>query len=143
MQPLDDVAAGGDEHDARARPLLRVDDAERMVLEHRLLERHRNVVLCMEADRRRDLLGVGERRQVDRPRQDPLAGDAQADALAELVLLEEAAQGLGERLDVDDLAVAEQARSQGDARSAVDCDGAAHADLDRRGEAGLDVEADD
>ena len=64
---LDHVAACGDEHDACARPVRRVDDAERLVLEHRLVERHRDVVLRMEAHGRRDLLGVGQRRQVDRP----------------------------------------------------------------------------
>ncbi len=142
VQPADDVATGGDEDDTGARSLLGVDDAEHVVLEHRLLQRHRDVVLRVKAHGRRDLLGVRERRQVDGAHEDPLAGDAQAHALAELVLLEEVPQRLGERLDVGDLAVAQQPGRQRDARGALDFDGRARADLNRGGEAGLDVEAD-
>ena len=74
----DHVAPRGDEHDPGARPVGRLDDPERMVLEHRLVERHRDVVLGLEANRRGELLGVLERREIDRAHDDALVGDADA-----------------------------------------------------------------
>ena len=108
-QLVDHVAARGDDDDPRPRALGRLDDPQRVVLEHRLLERHRDVLLGLEADRRGDLLRVGQRRKVERAHDDPLVGDAEPYPPAELVLREQLAQHGGERVDVDDLAVAHDA----------------------------------
>ena len=116
-------------------------EAERLVLEHRLIERHRDVVLGLEADRRGDLLGSRERRQVQRAHDDALIGEAEAHPLAELVLGEHRAQNLGERLDVDDLAVADHPGRQRRGGSAFD--GNPVARLHSRHVAGLDVKTDD
>ena len=59
---VDHVAAGGDEQDALARAALAVDDVERLEVEDRLVERHRELVLRLEAHGRVELLGVGDRR---------------------------------------------------------------------------------
>ena len=52
-QALDHVAPGGDDHDAGARAVGGLDDPERVVLEHGLLERHRDVVLAPGSGSRR------------------------------------------------------------------------------------------
>ena len=57
-QAIDHVPAGGHEHDPRARAVGGVHETERMVLQDRLLERHRDVVLGLEAHGRGELLGV-------------------------------------------------------------------------------------
>ena len=141
-QPLDHVAARGDDDHAGALPLGGVDDAERVVLEHRLLKRHRDVVGRLEADGGADLLRPLERRQIERAHDDALVGDAQADALAELVGGEQVAQRRRESLDVDDLAVADDAGGQLGARGALDRY-VAGPGLDGGDVAGFDVEADD
>ena len=141
-QPLDHVAPRGDDDDARPRAVRRLDDAERVMLEHGLLERHRDVVGRLEANRGVDLLGALERRKVERAHHDALVGDAEAHAPAELVLGEQVAQRGGERLDVDDLAVADDAGGKRRGGGALDLD-LARARLDGGHVAGLDVETDD
>jgi hypothetical protein len=77
----------------------------------RLVHRHRELVLGGEAHRRVELLGVAQVRQLHGSDDDLLVGDADADALAEaLVLAEQRAQGLGQRLRVGHLAVPDDAR---------------------------------
>ena len=61
-QTVDHVASRRHQHDAGARALGGLDDAERVVLEDRLVEWHRDVVLSLEADRGVDVLGMLERR---------------------------------------------------------------------------------
>ena len=96
--PVDHVAARGDEDDACPGTVSRLDDPERVVLEHRLLERHRDVLLGLEAGGGRDVLGIVERRQVKRAHDDARIGDADPHALGELVLGEHRLQRLGERV---------------------------------------------
>ena len=112
------------------------------MLEHRLLERHRDVVGGLEADRGVDLLGALERRKVEGAHHDALVGDAEADALAELVLGEQIAERGGERLDVDDLSVTDDAGGKWRGRGALDLH-LARARLHRGHVARLDVEAHD
>ena len=112
-----------------------------MVLEDGLFKRHRDVLLRLEANRGGDLLGGLQRRQVHCPHHDPVVGDADAHALAELVLGEHVAQNRRERLDVDDLAVTHDAgRERG--RGGVLDGHLARASFDGGDIAGLDVESD-
>ena len=141
-QALDHVAPRGDDDDARPRAVRRLDDTQRVMLEHGLLERHRDVVGSLEADRGVDLLGALERRKVEGAHHDALVGDAQAHALAELVLGEQVTERGGERLDVDDLAVTDDAGGERRGGGALDLH-LARARLDGSHVAGLDVEADD
>ena len=69
------------------RPVGVVDDGERLVVEHRVLERHRKLVLRLEAHGRGELLGVLEVGQVDDAHDDLLVGQADADALVEALVL--------------------------------------------------------
>ena len=94
----------------------------------------------LEADRGVDLLGALQRRKVEGAHDDALVGDAEADALAELVLGEQVTERGGERVDVDDLAVADDAGGKRRRGGALDLD-LARARLDGGHVAGLDVEA--
>ena len=141
-QPVDHLAAGRNQHDAGARALGGLDDPERVVLEDGLVELHGNVLLRLEADRGGDLLGGLQRRQVDGPHHDAVVGDADAHALAELVLGEHVAQDRRKRLDVDDLAIANDAGRQRGRGGALDGH-LARAAFDGGDVAGLDVESDE
>ena len=111
------------------------------MLQDRLIERHRNVLLGLETRGRSDVLGVGQRRKIERAHDDPLVRDADADALAELVLGEQHAQRGGERLDIDHLAFANDARRERHGGGALDCH-AAGARLYGVHISGFDVESD-
>jgi hypothetical protein len=130
------------EDDARARAVGRVDQPERMVLEHRLVERHRDVLLGLEANRRADLLRARQRRKVDRAHDDALVGDAHSDALGKLVLVEHLAKHCGERVDVDDLTIADDAGRERRGRRALNR-GAAGRRLHRGHVARFDRKTDD
>ena len=54
-----------------------LDVSDDVVLEHGLVERHRDVILSLEAHRRLNLLGVLQRRKVERAHDDPLIGNAE------------------------------------------------------------------
>ena len=112
------------------------------MLEHGLLERHRDVVGRLEADRRADLLGALQRREVERAHHDALVGDTDAHPLGKLVSGEQVAQRRGERLDVDHLAVADDARGKLGAGGTLDGH-VTGARLNRCDVSGLDVETDD
>ena len=142
----DHVAAGGDDDDVdlRRRALLGGDAADHLMLEHRLVERHRDLLLGLEADRRLELLGVLDRRQAQRADDDPLVADAEPHPLGELVLGEERLQRLGEGVGVGDLALVEGARRRAGSIAAGDhLRRAVDRDLGRGDAAGLDVETDD
>jgi hypothetical protein len=139
-QRLDHVPAGGDENHARALPVDRVDVPERLMLEHGLVQRHRDVLLRLESNGGADLLRVPQRRQVDRPHHDALVGDADTHALAELVLGKQRAQRLRKRIHVDDLTVTDHPRSQRRHRRSLDPT-LARARLYGRDITGLDVKS--
>ncbi len=84
QQPFDHVALGGDEQHALAGSGGRVDDAERMEVEHRVGERHRHLVLGLEANGGRELLAVGDRRKLEHAHHRALVGDADAHARGEV-----------------------------------------------------------
>ncbi len=87
----DHVAAGGDDDhvDLRRRAVHGCDPADHAVVDHGLLEGHRDLLLGGEADRGVELLRVLDRGQAQGADDDPLVGDAQPHLLAELVLGEE------------------------------------------------------
>jgi hypothetical protein len=141
---LDHLAACGDQQHAKAPPGLVLDDVELMVIEHRVLERHRKLVLRVEAHRGVDLLAVLEEREVDDADDDLLVGQADANALVQPpVGAIERAQRLGEALDVGDFAVADDALLEWGDGGVLD----AKAAVDRNGggddASGVDVEADE
>ena len=65
--------------------LLGGDAADHLVVEHRLVERHRDLLLGLEADRGLELLRVLDRRQPQGADDDALVGDPEAHPLGELV----------------------------------------------------------
>ena len=85
------------------------DAADDLVLEHRLVERHRHLLLGLEADRRLHLLRVLDRRQAHGADDDALVADPEPHPLGELVLGEERLQRRGEALGVEHLALVEGA----------------------------------
>ena len=87
----DHLAAGGDgDHvDLRRRALLGGNAADHLVLQHRLLERHRDLLLGLEANRGLHLGGVLDRRQAQGADDDVLVADPEPHSLGELVLGEE------------------------------------------------------
>ena len=91
------------------------------MVEHRVLERHRKLVLRLEAHGRLELLGVLEVGQVDDAHDDLLVGEADADALVQaLVLAVQRPQRLGQTVDVGDLAVADDPGLERRERGALD-----------------------
>ena len=140
----DHVPAGGDDDhvDLGCGALDRADSADHTVVDHRLVQRHRDLLLGGEADRGGELVRVLDRRQPQRSHDHALVGDAEADALAELVLGEEVAQRGGDAAGVGDLAVVERLRGErrGGRRRQLQPPVAAH--LGSADAAGLDLEAD-
>ena len=86
--------------------------ADDPVVEDRLVERHRNLLLGLEADGGLLLGGVVDRGQPQRPHDDALVGDPEPDPAARACGGEEGAEGVRERLGVGHLAVAEGAVRQ-------------------------------
>jgi hypothetical protein len=113
------------------------------MVEHGLLEGHRDLVLRAEPDRGVDLLLVLDQRQLHGPHDDPLVGDPEANGLAELVVGEQGAQRLRERLGVLHLALIDNTGRERRDRGAADLTRAVRTDLGGGDAAGLDVEADD
>ena len=117
--------------------------ADHLPVEHRLFERHRDVVLRLKTHGGVELVLVGDRRKLEGSHRDSLIGDTHPDAARELVLGEERLQGVPERLGIGDLALVEDPRVErgdgvpGDLGRAVD------RDFGRGNAAGLDLEADE
>ena len=136
-------AAIDDDVDLRGRALLGGDAADHLVLEHRLVERHRHLLLGLEADRRVHLLRVLDRRQAHGADDDPLVADAEPDLLGELVRGEESLSAAASAVGVGDLALVEDAgRQRRDRRSPISLGEPLSADLGRGDAAGLDLEPD-
>ncbi len=106
-------------------------------------ERHRHLVLGLEAHGRLDLLAVVDRRQVERAQHRALVGDAEAHALVQIAVLEELAQRVREHALVEHLALAHDVRRQRRLGRMPDRDRTVHVRLHGGDVAGLDVQADD
>ena len=117
----DHLAPGGDDDDVDlgGAALLGGDAADDLVLEHRLVERHRHLLLGLEADRRLHLLGVLDRRQAHHPDDEALVADPDPHPLGELVLGEERLQRRGEQARIEHLALVEGAGSRAPMAEAV------------------------
>ncbi len=141
-EAVDRLAAGrGDDH-ARARALRGGDEAERLEVDDGLLDRHRDVIGRLVLDGGGERLRVVDRRQVERAHDDPLVGDAEPDAARQLVLGEERAQLVAEGDRIDDLAVAQDARTEVRDSAARHRDRAVDVHFRSRDVAGIQVEAD-
>ena len=112
-----------------------------LVVEDGLVERHRQLVLGLEADRGVELVGIFDQRQVHHPHRDALVGDAEANLLGQLVLAEQRAQRRGHGLGVDDLAVVDGPRRQVADRPARDARRAVAAQFHGGDTPGFNVQA--
>ena len=143
QEPLDHVALCCHQHDLLAGAGWGVDDAQRLKVEDRVVERHRHLLLGLEVDCRREFLGVGDRWQLERPQHGPLVGDADAHPLRKAALVEQLPQRLGEAPLVVHFAVTEGIGGQGHRGCLVDHHRAVAAPLGGGDEARLDVEPHD
>ena len=125
------------------RAVLGRSAADDLVLEHRLVDRHRNLLLCLEPHRRVHLLRVLDRRQPKGPHHDALVADAEADLLRELVRRVHRLQAVDEAIGVEDLAVVEGAALEWVDRGGSELRGSIHPHFGGGDAACLDVEADD
>ncbi len=114
-----------------------------MEVEDRVVERHRHLLLGLEAHRGVEFLVIGDRRQLERAQNRALVGDADAHLLAQLAVAEQLAQRLGERALVEDLALADGVCRQRQCDSALGDDRAVDVRLHGGDMTGLDVQADD
>ncbi len=140
---LDHLAAHRDDHDARARAARRLDDAERLEVDDRLVHRHRDVVGRLGLDGGGEALRVLDHRQVERAHHDALVGDAQPHAAGKVVGVEELAQRLGQGDRIGRLAVAQDAGPQRGDRALLDGHAAVDVNLGGGDVAGVEIEPDD
>src|SRR5215203_988161 len=131
-----------DDVDHRRSVLLARGTPHDLVLEDRLVERHRDLLLRLEADRGVELLRVVDRWQAKGADDDPLVADPETDPLGELVVGKERLQRAGDSIRLGDLSLVKRARRQRGDRGAGHLDRAVPADLSRGDAAGLDVESD-
>ncbi len=143
QQPLDHLALSGDDDHALARAGGRVEDAERVEVQHGAGERHRHLVLGLGADRGGERLLVVDGRQLQRAQDRALVGETDPHAPTQPGLAEELVQRLPERPLVEDLALAHGVGRQRRAGRALDDDPAVDVRLHGRDVARLDVQADD
>ena len=114
---LDHLLADGDDDDALAQAERRVDGAERLEVEDRLVHRHRDVIGRGGLDGRGQRLRIviADDVEIERAHDDALVGDPEAHPLGQLVLREEGLEHLRQSDRVGDLAVAHDAgRELGD-----------------------------
>ena len=143
-QGEDHLAPRGDDDDVdlRRRALRGRDPADHPVVDDGLLERHRYLLLGLEAHRGVELGGVVDRRQPQGAHDDPLVGDSEADPAAQPVLREDRAQLRRQHLRVGHLAVVEDLGRQRSDRGGGEPRAAVGADLGCGDAAGLDLEPD-
>ena len=109
------------------------------MVEHGLVERHRDRLGRLEADGGVALLLVLDARQLHHADDDLLVRHAEPDVLRQLGRRDEALEGLGEAVAVHDLAVGHEAGRQVEARAAHD---ATTLDLGGGKVATVDIETD-
>src|SRR3954471_22377443 len=112
------------------------------MLEDRLIQRHRDLLLGLEANRCLHLLRVLDRGRAQGPRDHPLVADAEPYPLRKLVFGEERLQRLGKAVRAGNLSVLEDARGERPHRRRLELDGSVDVNLGSRDAAGLYVEAD-
>ena len=123
---------------------LRGRAAHDLVLEDRLVDRHRNLLLGLESDRGLHFLRVLDRRQPQGPDDDALVADAETDLLRELVGRVHRLQALDEAVWVDDLALVEcAALERVDTGGSGQLCGSVDPHFGRGDAARLNIEADD
>ena len=110
-QLIDALTLGDDDDHAQALALGSVDESDLVKVHDGALQRHRDALLSLHHQRGPDVLVV-ERRQIDDTQDGPRRGQADADALGELVLGEETLELAGEAVGVGDQAVAHETGRQ-------------------------------
>ena len=143
QQALDHLALGGDHDHALARALGRLEDAERVEVQDGARERHRHLILGLEAHRGGELLAIDDGGQLERAQHGSLIGQADPHALAQTSVAEELAQRLAEGALVEHLALAQRVGCQRGAGGVLDGDPPVDVGLHRGDVAGLDVQADE
>ena len=113
------------------------------MVEHRLVERHRDFILGPKSHRRVELARVLDERQLDGANHHALVRDPEADRLAQLVGREELAQDARQLLLVPNLAIGDNARCEGGDRRATDRPPAIAPNLSGGDAPGLEVQPDD
>ena len=88
--------------------------ADHLPVEDRLLERHRDVILGLEANRRLELAVVLDQWQAKGPHRHPLVRESHPNGLRELVTGEQLLERVPQRLGVGYLALAEDAGAKRD-----------------------------
>jgi hypothetical protein len=140
QQRLDHLAAGGHQHDLHARGAVgRLGVAGDLVVEHGLVQRHRDRLGGLEADRGVALLLVLDARQLDDADHYLLVGHAEAHVPRQAGVAGEALEVTGELQGVRDLAVADESFGKVQAGDAHD---APVVDLRGGQVAAVDVEPD-
>ena len=125
-------------------PCGRLDAAERLEVEDRLVHRDGDVVRRFAANELVEQLGVVDRQHVERSHHDALVGDPETHLGGELGAVEQLAQRLGERDRVGDLAVAQRSPGRRSATAPLrDRDVAVDRDLGGREVARVQLEPDD
>jgi hypothetical protein len=120
------------------------DDLQRLEVDDRVVDRHRELVLRLETDGGLQLARVVEVGQLEGADDDLLVGYAHADALAQArVLLEEGAERVGEAVYVGHFAVADDPGLQRREGCRLHGDAAVDGDLGDGDAAGVDVETDE
>src|SRR4029077_10945054 len=117
--------------------------ADHAVVEDRLVEGHRDLVLSAKADRGIELVRILDPRQAECADDDALVGDPQANRLGELVLGEEIGERLAQRGRVMNLTLAHDTRLERHDRRAPHGTIAPRRHLGRGDAARFDVEPDD
>jgi len=116
---------------------------QHLEVEHGVVERDRDELLGLEADRAREI-GIGHGREVDGADDHPRSGDADPDlALLQAELAPQALDRGGDRAGVEDLALAHRVEGQCDLAERAEGDGVVELDVGDAHGVGADVEADD
>jgi hypothetical protein len=133
-----------DEHDPVAHACGRLDEADRLVVDDRLVDRHRELVLGLELHGRLEVLGVLQRRQVHDADDDARVGDTDPDLAVEPgVLRPHGAERRGQCLAVRNLTVPHHVRVEVGDGGTLDGEAVGGGHLYGGDGARLDVEPDD
>ncbi len=116
---------------------------DHLPVEDGLVEGHGDVVLCLEADRRLELVAIVDGGKAHGPDGDALVRDPDPHVARKALPREELLDRLAQCFGVCDLALAEDARGQRQDAASDDFGRAVDPNFGRGDAAGLDIEADD